>query len=100
MPTTGIETREATAATCARATGRTAAPESPPVPPPSQRRNDEAWGADTSDGSRAVARSVLIKETASAPPSSAALAHSPTSAQLGVSFTIKGLVVAGRTVAT
>ena len=35
MPTTGIATRAATAATCASATARIAGPDSPPVPPPS-----------------------------------------------------------------
>ncbi len=43
-------------------------------------------------GASAVARNVLISETASAPPSCAANAHAATSAQLGVSLTIKRLV--------
>ena len=45
-------------------------------------------------GASAVARSVLISDTASAPPCSAASAHAATSAVLGVSLTISGLAVA------
>ena len=45
-------------------------------------------------------RSVLISETASAPPASAARAHAGTSAVFGVSLTTIGLAVRGRTVRT
>ena len=48
----------------------------------------------------AIARSVLISDTASAPPSSAASAQAATSAAFGVSFTISGLPVRGRTART
>ena len=48
-------------------------------------------------GASAIARSVLISETASAPPSWAAGAQAATSAVLGVSLTISGLAVRGRT---
>ena len=44
----------------------------------------------------AIARSVLINETASAPPACAASAHAATSAVFGVSLTISGLRVRGR----
>src|SRR5664279_477663 len=66
MPTTGIRTRAATAATCASATTRTAGPESPPVPPPSHggRRAEAPCGAGWPRGASAVARSVLISDTA------------------------------------
>ena len=46
-------------------------------------------------GASAIARSVLISETASAPPASAASAQAATSAVLGVSLTISGLRVRG-----
>src|SRR5664280_1879883 len=61
----------APAATCASATTRTAGPESPPVPPPSHggRRAEAPCGAGWPRGASAVARSVLISDTASAPPS-------------------------------
>ncbi len=44
-----------------------------------------------------MARSVLMRESASAPPSSAASATGATSETFGVSFTIKGFDVSGRT---
>ena len=47
-------------------------------------------------GSIALAFSVLISETASAPPSSAATATASGSATFGVSFTISGFSVSGR----
>ena len=47
-------------------------------------------------GSSALAFSVLISETASAPPSSAAIATAAGSATLGVSLTISGFSVSGR----
>ena len=47
-------------------------------------------------GSRPPARSVLINETASAPPASAAAAIAAGSATLGVSFTISGFSLRGR----
>ena len=47
-------------------------------------------------GSIALAFSVLISETASAPPSSAATATAAGSATFGVSFTISGFSVSGR----
>ena len=58
MPTTGIDTAAATSATCLSAIVRTAGPESPPLPAPSQGSPPGASGA---------ALSVLISETASAP---------------------------------
>ncbi len=51
-------------------------------------------------GASAIARSVLISDTASAPPCSAASAHAATSAVLGVSLTISGLRVRARTART
>ena len=90
MPTIGTPTRAATSPSCASATARTAGPESPPPPPPSQAAPGRA-------GSWARARTVLISETASAPWASAAAATSPGAAQLGVSLTISGLAVCGRT---
>ena len=66
------------------------------------RRARQAAGAAAEPGARrgrarpgasAIARSVLISDTASAPPSSAARAQAATSAVLGVSLTISGLAV-------
>src|SRR5215213_2770573 len=51
-------------------------------------------------GSIALALMVLINDTASAPPSSAATATAAGSATLGVSFTISGLAVRGRSAST
>ena len=48
----------------------------------------------------AIARSVLISDTASAPPASAAAAQAATSAVLGVSLTISGFDRQGRTART
>ena len=48
-------------------------------------------------GSIAIARSVLMRDSASAPPSSAASATGTTSETFGVSFTISGFDVSGRT---
>ena len=61
MPTIGTRTAAATARTWATATGRTAGPESPPWP--------AAMPGSPLAGSIAAAFSVLISETASAPPS-------------------------------
>ena len=47
-----------------------------------------------------IARRVLTSDSASAPPASAARPHAATSAVFGVSLTISGLPVAGRTRAT
>ena len=88
MPITGIATAAATRLTCCSAIGRTAGPDRPPLPAPSQ-------GSDA-PGAIATAFSVLISETASAPPSSAATATAAGSATFGVSFTISGLSVSGR----
>ena len=88
MPITGIETAAATRRTCSSATVRTAGPESPPLPAPSQ--------GSAAPGASGVAFIVLISETASAPPSSAATATAAGSATFGVSFTISGFAVSGR----
>ena len=78
----------ATARTWATAIGRTAGPERPPCP--------ARCPACRVAGSIALAFSVLISETASAPLSSAATATAAGSATLGVSFTISGFAVSGR----
>src|SRR6202023_3128709 len=65
-PTREIRTRAATSATWASATGRTAGPDSPPLPPPSHARAL----ASPAPRARASARSVLTSDTASAPPAS------------------------------
>ena len=88
MPITGTETAAATSRTWPSANARIAGPESPPLPAPSQ--------ASSVAGSIAAASSVLISETASAPPSSAARATVAGSATFGVSLTISGLAVRGR----
>ena len=73
----------------ASATGRTAGPERPPRPPPSQ-------GSPVA-GSIALAFSVLISETASAPARLGGDARPRAgSATFGVSFTISGFSVSGR----
>src|SRR2546430_988253 len=74
--------------TCSRAAARAGGPERPPLPAPSQGRPEA--------GSIATLLSVLISDSASAPPRSAATATAPTSVAFGVSFTIKGLEVSGR----
>ena len=84
----GSRPRRPRARTCSSATARIAGPERPPLPAPSQ--------GPRVAGSIAVAFSVLISETASAPPASAAMATAPGSATFGVSFTISGLAVSGR----
>ena len=76
-------TAAATSATCLSAIVRTAGPESPPLPAPSQGVAAAARAAPPS--------AVLISETASAPPSAAATATAAGSATFGVSFTISGL---------
>src|SRR3954454_19772821 len=88
MPIAGIATREQTALSCARAIARTAGPDTPPLPAPSH--------GSPLRGSNAMPFSVLIRETASAPASSAALATAAGSVAFGVSFTISGLAVSGR----
>ena len=85
---TGSPTAAATARTWASAIGRTAGPERPPWP--------AAEPGSPVAGSIALAFSVLISETASAPPSSAATATAAGSATFGVSFTISGFAVSGR----
>ena len=77
-----------TARSCCSAIGRTAGPESPPWP--------AARAGCPVAGSIALAFSVLIRETASAPPSSAATATASGLATFGVSFTINGFSVSGR----
>ena len=72
MPKMGIDMRVATAATCASAIVRIAGPDRPPVPAPSH--------GPGAPGAGGRARSVLISETASAPPSSDAWAQAATSA--------------------
>src|SRR5829696_2025801 len=88
MPTTGTRTACATLATCCSAIARTAGPETPPVPAPSQGRPDPR-------GSSAVPLSVLISDRASAPASWAAAPTAAGSVALGVSLTISGLSVSG-----
>ncbi len=88
MPTIGMLTAAATARSWATATGLTAGPESPPCP--------AAMPGFPVAGSIALALSVLISETASAPPCSAAAATSAGFATLGVSFTINGFSLSGR----
>ena len=68
----GCCTRSATAATWASATGLIAGPGEPAGAPAEPRLARRRRGA----GASAIARSVLISETASAPASSAACAHS------------------------
>ena len=91
MPTTGIATRAATAATWASATARIAGPDSPPVPPPShgvapalaaraRRERHRAQRVDQRDGVGAA----LLRPPARRPA---------TSAVFGVSLTISGLRV-------
>ena len=82
-------TAAATARTWATAIGRTAGPERPPWPAASAGL--AAW-----PGRSRSAFSVLISETASAPPSSAATATAAGSATFGVSLTINGFSVSGR----
>ena len=89
MPTIGSSTAAATARSCCSATGRTAGPERPPWPAA------RAGLAGERDRPRSPS-AVLISETASAPPSSAATATAAGSATLGVSFTISGFSVSGR----
>ena len=86
---TGTDRAEETAPTWASATARTAGPERPPLFPPSQ--------GSLEPGASAAARNVLISETASAPPSTAASAIGTGSATFGVSFTSRGFSVSGRT---
>ena len=78
-----------TAWTCASATARTAGPETPPVVPPSQ--------GSPVRGCSAIPRIVLISDSALAPAPSAARATAATSDAFGVSLTISGLSVSGRT---
>ena len=67
---------------------------------PHRRAREAPWPAASAGspvaGSIALAFRVLISETASAPPSSAATATAAGSATLGVSFTISGFAVSGR----
>ena len=79
-----------TAWTCASATARTAGPETPPVRPAEPRL--------ARCGDRAPCpRIVLISDSALAPASCAARATAATSDAFGVSLTISGLSVSGRT---
>ena len=86
----GDRTRARTSVTWASAIALTAGPETPPVCPPSH-------GSPGRRGCGAMPRNVLISETASAPCCSAAAATSAGDAVFGVSLTINGLVVCGRT---
>ena len=84
--------RARTSVTCASATARTAGPE--------RRRRvarRPARARPGGAGAAAIPRRVLISETASAPCSSAARATAAGEAVLGVSLTISGLPVHGRT---
>ena len=78
-------------ATCASATARTAGPDTPPVPPPSHgspgRRGSKRHAAQRVD--RARRRRRRAPRRPRRPP--------PATAQFGVSFTISGLAVSGRT---
>ena len=76
-----------------RAPGR---PRSAAPPGPKGRRCPAPSQGSPVAGSIALAFSVLISETASAPPSSAATATAAGSATFGVSFTISGFAVSGR----
>ena len=79
-----------------RRRARTCSSATPAPPGPRARRcRPRARAAAWPDRSR-VAFSVLISETASAPPSAAATATAAGSATFGVSFTISGLSVSGR----
>jgi len=89
MPTTGIFTACATCQTILRATGLTAGPDNPPTILASFGRLVLV--------SMAMPRSVLISETASAPPASTALAMTVISVTLGESLTISGRSVTART---
>ena len=82
-------------ATAARRRAAAAARSGAPPGPRGRRDRRPAPGAPLA-GSIALAFSVLISETASAPPSSAATATAAGSATLGVSFTISGFAVSGR----
>ena len=90
MPTIGSSTRPRTSRTWLSAIARTAGPDTPPVPPPSQ-------GWPVRSGCMAIPRRVLMRLTASAPCCSAAAATSAGDAQLGVSLTINGFSEIGRT---
>ena len=87
----GSLTRSRTSRTCASATARTAGPETPPVSAAEPRL------ARSRAGPAPCRARVLMSETASAPWRSAAAATAAGDAQLGVSFTISGLAVRGRT---
>ena len=85
----GISTAARTACTWASATARTAGPETPPVPAPSH--------GSPLRGSKDIPRIVLISDTALAPALCAAVATAATSLAFGVSLTISGFSVNGRT---
>ena len=85
----GTPTAEQTEWTCASATARTAGPDTPPVPPPNHGSEDP--------GARAMPLIVLISDSALAPAASAARATAATSPAFGVSLTMSGLSVSGRT---
>ena len=88
MPITGIETAAATAPDLVR--GRPAAPPGPRARRCRRRATARGSGVDP------VARSVLISETASAPALGRRRATAAGSATLGVSLTISGFAVSGR----
>ena len=88
----GSSTRSATAATWARAIGAHRGP-GQAARAAAEPRSAREVRVGSVPGASAIARSVLIRDTASAPPSCAACAQAATSAVLGVSFTISGLPV-------
>ena len=100
MPITGISTRAATRRHLGerdradRRSRQAAGAAAQPRLGAAGRRTDRPRAMR---GASASARSVLISDTASAPPSCAASAQAATSAAFGVSFTISGLPVCGRT---
>ena len=84
MPMTGTSTARATSLTILTATGKTAGPLNPPV-------RTEITGRRVLRSMR-IPTSVLMSDTASAPPSTAAFAMSAMDVTLGLNLTISGFV--------
>ena len=84
MPTTGTDTARATSETILSATGNTAGPLNPPV-------RTEMTGLRVRRSMR-IPTNVLMRDTASAPPSITAFAMSVMDVTLGLSLTISGFV--------
>ena len=89
MPTTGISIRLGDVRDLGQRDRADGGPETPPVPPPSH--------GSPVRGCSAIPRRVLISETASAPPACGGPGDRARSVALGVSLTISGLAVSGRT---